>query len=247
MSISTYLYVAITVFVGSALQAGMGLGVAILNMVVFPLLFDFSTAVALSVIIANATVLSLVWRYWRDIQWKTLAPMAGISVLVAAATTFYSLKLGQYEMKMILGGAFLLLAAYFLAGADRIRIRPTIRNGLLIGAAAGFGNGLFGVGGPPAALYLMASLQEIRPFIATIQTYFLISNIVTLTIRSMTGAVQAVHFPIIVTGWCCAIAGTFAGIRIVGRLPERLIKRLVYIMIGVSGLATIVQTALSGS
>jgi uncharacterized membrane protein YfcA len=149
MSISTYLYIAVTVFVGSVLQDNMGLGVAILNMVVFPLLFDFSTAVALSVIIANATILCLIGRYWREVQWKTLAPMAIVSVLVAIATTLYSLQMGQREMKMILGGAFLLLSIYFLVGADRVRIRPTLKNGLLIGVAAGVGNGLFGVGGLP--------------------------------------------------------------------------------------------------
>ncbi|MEL7602384.1 MAG: sulfite exporter TauE/SafE family protein [Bacillota bacterium] len=247
MSISTYLYVAVTVFVGSVLQANMGLGVAILNMVVFPLLFDFSTAVALSVIIANATILCLIGRYWREVQWKTLAPMAIVSVLVSIATTLYSLNLGQREMKIILGVAFLLLSIYFLVGVDRVCIRPTLKNGLLIGVAAGVGNGLFGVGGPPAALYLMASLQEIRSYIATIQTYFLISNIFTLTVRSMTGAVHIAHLPLIAVGWGCAVAGTLLGVRLSGRLPERLTKRLVYAMIGVSGLATIIQAALGGS
>lgn len=247
MSISTYLYVAVTVFVGSALQANMGLGVAILNMVVFPLLFDFSTAVALSVIIANATILCLIGRYWHEVQWKTLAPMAAISVVVCIITTVYSLNMGQRELKIILGAAFLALSVYFFAGADRVRIRPSLRNSLLMGAAAGVGNGLFGVGGPPAALYLMASLQEIRPYIATIQTYFLISNVFTLTVRSMTGAVHIAHLPLIAVGWGCAVAGAFVGIRFSGCLPERLTKRLVYAMIGVSGLATIVQTALSGA
>ena len=109
------------------------------------------------------------------------------------------------------------------------------------------GNGLFGVGGPPAALYLMASLQEIRPYIATIQTYFLISNVFTLAVRSMTGAVHIVHLPLIVVGWGCAAAGVFVGIRLSGHLPERLTKRLVYAMIGVSGLATIVQSVFGGS
>lgn len=241
MSILVYLCVAVTVFVGSALQANMGLGVAILNMVVFPLLFDFSTAVALSVIIANATILCLIWRYWREVRWKTLAPMAIISVLVSIATTLFSFKLEQRVMKLILGGAFALLSIYFLVGADHIRIRPSLKNGLLIGAAAGVGNGLFGVGGPPAALYLMSSLQEIRPYIATIQTYFLISNVFTLTIRSMAGAVHLSHLPLIVVGWCCAAAGSYVGIRLSGRLPERLTKRLVYVMIGISGLVTIMQ------
>ena len=116
MSISTYLYVAVTVFVGSALQANMGLGVAILNMVVFPLLFDFSTAVALSVIIANATILCLIGRYWREVQWKTLAPMAAISVVICVITTMYSLNMGQQELKIILGAAFLALSVYFFHG-----------------------------------------------------------------------------------------------------------------------------------
>ena len=101
--------------------------------------------------------------------------------------------------------------------------------------------GLFGLGGPPVALYFMASMDDTRQYVASIQTYFFFSNVTTVFVRMATGAFQFFHLPLVLCGWLCAAAGTWLGMKTSGLFSERLLKRLAYLFIGLSGLSLVIN------
>ena len=232
----------LTVCAGSFLQVHIGLGLGILCMTLFPILFPLSTAVGLNVAIASVSALYIMFSRWREIQWSTILPVTVISLTVSTMTTLCSLRVEQKVLKIILGSILILLALYFAWFADRIHILASRRNGVIMGLLAGVGNGLFGLGGPPVALYFMASVDDTQQYVASIQTYFFFSNVVTAVVRAASGAFEPAHTPLIVIGWVCTALGTWVGLRTSGLRPKRILRRLAYIFIALSGLTLVINS-----
>ena len=242
IDISSVLILIVTVCAGSFLQVHTGLGLGILSMTVLPLIFPLSTAVGLNVAIAAVSALYIMISYRKEIRWRIVLPVMVISLVISTLTTLFSLQMEQSFLKIVLGCFLILLALYFAKFADRIHIRASRCNGILMGLLAGFCNGLFGLGGPPVALYFMASMNGTKEYVASIQTYFFFSNVVTMIVRAATGAFQGYHIPLIVIGWGCTALGTWIGIKTAGVLPERILMRLSYLFIALSGLTLVINS-----
>lgn len=232
---------ALIVLVGSFLQANIGFGFPIIAMVFFPSMFPFSTAVTLNQIIALASTGYVCIRYRKHIQWKILLPLLGSSLAVAQLVMVFSLSMEASRLSIVLGLLLVLLSVYFAYFSESIHIRATPRNGVLMGLAAGLGNGFFGIGGPPVALYLFAAVTDKKSYLATIQAYFLFCNIHSILVRSLQGSLLISHIPLILVGWVSIAIGTYAGLRLFNKVSNRLLKRIVYVFVGLSGMWMVVQ------
>lgn len=233
--------VILVVFVGAFLQANIGFGFPILAMLVLPRLFAFSTAVTLTQFIAMASTGYLMFRYWRKIQWRTLFPLLFTSLFIAAFVTVFSLSVEGDKLVIILGFALVGISLYFVAFSQSIKIKACPRNGLLMGTIAGFGNGFFGIGGPPVALYLLPAVPGKIEYLATIQAYFFFCNLESIFIRILNGALAIEQLPLIPIGWISIGLGTFMGLKLFDKIPTAMLKRIVYLFVGFSGLWIIIE------
>lgn len=240
MSIVLFL-IAIT---GAFLQTIIGFGFPVLAMIFLPVLFPFNTAVALCQVIAMASTTFLTIKYFRYIKWKILTPMLAVSLIAGILVTLSSVKLPQASLQIILGGALIVISIFTVRYSERITIQPSIASGMSLGLIAGTGNGFFGIGGPPVAIYLLGAQLEKRAYLATIQCYFLISNISTIIIRTGYGALTVAEIPLIVLGWIGIATGTILGLKVFNHVPHALLKKLIYGFVGISGLVIILQQLL---
>ncbi len=163
------------------------------------------------------------------------------SLIVGAIVIVSSLQVESRTLTGILGFFLMALSLYFACFSKRIVIKASTFNGLFMGIVAGLGNGLFGIGGPPIALYLFAAVKDKKQYLATIQAYFLVCNIQSILIRSYHGAFEISHVPIILVGWVAIAVGTYIGLLLFKRTPDYLLKRIVYLFVGASGLWIAVQ------
>ncbi|MDT4763404.1 sulfite exporter TauE/SafE family protein [Sphaerochaeta sp. PS] len=232
------------VFVGAFLQANIGFGFPIVAMILFPRFFPFSTAVTLTQLIAMASTGYLTAKYWNKIQWKALFPLLFASLAVAAFVTLFSLKVEQGKLVIVLGISLVLIALYFSIFSQSIHIQAKACNGLLMGTLAGFGNGLFGIGGPPVALYLLPALPGKLEYLATIQAYFFFCNLESIVIRTLNGALVVEQLYLIPLGWVVIGLGTFFGLKLFDKIPSHILKRIVYLFVGLSGLWIVVEALL---
>ncbi|MDY4611349.1 MAG: sulfite exporter TauE/SafE family protein [Sphaerochaetaceae bacterium] len=240
----TVFYVFLIALVGAFLQTNMGFGFPILAMIFLPMLFPFSTAVTLCQVIAIVSTAYLSIRYWKHIRWRILLPLLLVSLVVGAIVTYTSISIQQGLLKMALGLALMILAVFFVWFSNRIKLKGSVASGLTMGAVAGLGNGLFGIGGPPVALYLMACIEDKSEYLATIQAYFLLSNISTILIRAFNGSVGTEHIPLVLFGWLGIGLGTWFGLLSFKKISMASLKRLVYAFVGLSGLWVFVQELL---
>ena len=235
------LWLFLITFFGAYIQTNIGFGLPLIAMLFLPMFLPFSTSVALYQIVGTAGIVYIVLHYRRYIAWRIMLPLLTVSLLTGMAVTLFSMSMEKSHLIVILGAALILISVFSVGFSERISVTPTPRNGAVLGLVAGIGNGLLGISGPPVAIYLLAGIDEKRAYLATLQTFFLISNLTTIAIRTGGGAVSFSHIPLIISGWTGMAAGTFLGLKLFERLPKELLKKLVYAFVGISGAWMIMQ------
>lgn len=235
------MWLTVIVGVSAFLQTSIGFGFAVLVMVFLPSLYPFGTAIALMQVTGIVNTLYLSLKYRRFIEWKTMLPLLIPTLILGTLFTSLSLSLDVHLLRIGLGGVLLLLSVYFLRYASTISINPTPINGVAMGVVAGVSNGLFGIGGPPAAMYLLPATKEKTGYMATIQVYFLLCNITNLAMRIAGGALDSSYTGAILIAWVSVAVGTAAGLWAFKRLNLLGLKRIVYGFIGLNGVWIIIQ------
>lgn len=237
----TLLYLFLIAIAGSFLQTNIGFGFPVLAMIFLPLLLPFQTAVVLCQIIISMSLLIITIKYFSHIEWKLLLPLLTTSMIVTAIFTVTSFTFDTSFLTLILAAMLVILSLYFFIFSNKITIKPTVLNGTLLGAIAGIGNGLFSIGGPTVVLYLLPAAKNKESYLANIQVYFLINNLIGISIRLSKGALETSQIPLILIGWIGIALGTFAGIKSFQSIPMSKLKKMVYLFVGISGLMLIIS------
>lgn len=238
---NTYLYFIAIVCAASLLQAYMGFGFTLVAMAFLPLILPYTKAVALSTGIAIVSTIYMSVRHRRDIQWRTLLPILFPSVIIGMTVTAFSFRVDSGLMLILLGVMLVVLAVWSFLFADRVRLRPTVVSGTAMGVVCGVCNGLFSIGGPAAALFLLPAVDGKEKYIATIQLYFAVCNTTNLIVRIAKGSFEAGDWKLLFIGWGAMLLGTFVGQRIFKRTDPKYFSKAVYALVGINGLWLIVS------
>ena len=184
------------------------------------------------------------WRYRDKVQWRDMLFMCiGYFILSTIALRF-GVRLKNDVLKMMLGCLLVVLSIYFLFIAGRVRIRPNGRNGLVFGGLGGIMSSLFATGGPPAGLYFSSAYDDKEAYLATIQSYFMITNIYVTFLRAVNGIITKEVLSCAVFGLAGMAVGTFIGKKIFDRIHAATIRKIIYVMMAVSGIIMIAETSL---
>ena len=234
----TYLLVLLASTAGCVLNTVCGFGFGVLGMIVMP--YAMGSAVHAASVINMATFVQatfLAVRYRRHIRWKLLAaPMAAYLVASFIAVRV-AVGMGNALMKRVLGAFLVALSAYFIFAAKHIKLTANTRNGLIAGGLGGVMSGLFATGGPPASLYFSATTGTKEEYLATIQAYFSVSNFYVTAVRFYSGVMDATVFRAFAVALGGLVLGNVLGLYVFKRVDVNFIRRAIYVMMAVSGLA----------
>ncbi len=229
---------------GSFLQTTLGFGMGIFVMMFLPMLFPFGTAVAISKIVGLAGSLCIVLRLWQKIDIKHLLPLTLPCLAIGLLATRQSLNMDIHLLKGFLGLVLFLLSLYFLFLGEKASIKPSITKAILLGALGGLGDGLFGIGGPPAALYCMACIEDKESYLASIHFHFIVTSLALIILRIAHGMVTLEMISSLLVAFAGVLFGTVMGLLLFHRLPAKLLKRLVSFFVGANGIWIMVQSFL---
>lgn len=223
-----FFLVALIALAGSFVQSTTGFGYAVTCMALWPLLLPFKTATVVELITATFMTVTIAVRYWKFINWRQLV----WPCLVAVCTNWVGVQILQSStetfLRRVLGAALMALAFYFLFFSERLRIRPTRRNGMIAGAVAGLSGGMFSIGGPPIVAYYLNALEDKREYTATTQMFFIITTMALLAMHIRLGNVTREVLQFSAAAVAGLAVGTGLGLAVFRRLPLTTIKKLVY-------------------
>ena len=221
---------------GSVIQSVSGFGFAIFCMTFFPLLLgSYNMAVAVSGLCAATMASFVAIRHRGHINIRLILPLLAGYYTAFPIGVRLTLVLPEKLLMRALGAVLILLSAYFMFLNDRLKIRPTILNGVLFGRMGGFGAGFCSIGGPPAVLFLLAASHGKEEYRASSQCYFALGNWYGAAVRWYNGLIT---IPVL-TAWGAAVAALLIGVTIGGKIFSKInaatLRRLVYLIMAVSG------------
>jgi uncharacterized membrane protein YfcA len=236
-----YFALVIICVAGAMLQATIGFGFPIFAMFFLVRLFPFATAVTICQFAGTIGVGFFFFKYFKEIRWTVLLPFLIPAMIIGIFFTWYSSKLQVTSLKIGLGFVLILIAIYLFFCSGRLSFPPSKLLGYSMGTISGVLNGVFAMGGPPVALYLLPALGNKTAYIACANAYFFIFKIFSLPIRFSNGSVSIEQSGFLVISLVSMTVGTIVGDKVMNRINETLLKKLVYLYIGISGIIIIFQ------
>jgi len=138
-------------------------------------------------------------------------------------------------------GVFLIiLAAYFMFFASKIKIKGSPMAGCMTGCISGVVGGLFSIPGPPVVVYLLSATSSNAAYMATLQLFFSCTGIYTAIIRFANGLITYSVLMITVPAIIGLVIGGKFGARLFGKLDPMRLRRLVYTIMAASGLSMLI-------
>lgn len=238
---SIYIAVVLVSFIASLTQRVSGFGFGMLFMTAAPFLMpSYPEATTLSGALALVCALVTGVEMVKFVPWKKLA----IILITFLVVSFVSIRfVGMIDGKMmkgVLGVVLILLSIYFSFIRSKIRMKPSVKVQLGMGVFSGVMGGLFAMQGPPAVIYFISCADDKEEYMALTQWYFIISNSYMTVARAVNGYFTPTVGKAWMYGVVAVILGLLVGRRIYRNVPIELIRKIVYILIGVSGLVAVV-------
>lgn len=237
-----FLSIFLLAIAASFVQRVSGFGFGIFIMMFLPFFIPtFGEAITLSGLLAGTTSLLIAVHNWRYIRWRIM----GIIFLANIVTSYIAIEfmagLGNETMKKALGVVLILIALYFLFFQGKHQL-PTKSKSVqaVIGAISGLTGGMFAMPGPPIVLYCINAFNDKKEYIATLQALFCCSNIFYTLFRARVGFFTAHTLYYWGIGLAGLFIGTLLGARCFEHISGKMLKRIVYCMMMVSGVIAII-------
>lgn len=236
---TTYLVILLLAVVGSFVQRVSGFGFGIFVMMFLPyVLPSFGECITLSGLLAGTTSLVVVLRHLRSVRWKEMTVIFVANIILSFFTIKYMAGLGNATLKSILGVMLVGVGLYslFLQGRHRLTARSWgVQAG--VGALSGIMGGAFAIPGPPVVLYSIGFFEDKREYIATLQAFFFLSNVFYALFRAQAGFFTEHTLFYWLLGLAGLAVGMWLGALCFERISGRMLKKVVYVMMIVSGVA----------
>ena len=232
--------------VGSTIQRVTGFGFGIFAMLFLTRIITvYGEANALSGLLSFTSTLIVALSHAKKVDWKNLLfPCIGFAV-ISVPSILLMKKLDNRVLLIMLGVALILLSGYMFFFSSKIKIKPSPFTGLAAGGFSGILGGIFSMGGPPVVIYFMQSEGDDKDrYLATIQMYFLLSNVYGTTVKAINGFITRDVLILAAFGTVGMITGIFIGKLIFKKLRVDILRRVVYCFMAVAGVVNIVSAIL---
>ncbi len=233
------LYVFIPSIGGGLVQGTTGFGSGIFVMLFFPMFLPILKSSALSSLCSLCPCLLMAWRYRKHIQPKVVIMPAIFYFTFSALAIRFAANTDMSQLKAVFGLFLIVISLYFIFFADKLRIKPNLLTAFICGGLSGVASGLFGIGGPPMVIYILAVTQDDKEaYLANTQFFFSMTGIYTAVLRIMNGILTPDLLPLVIPGMLGMTIGKNFGLKIVEKIDVKMMKKLIYAFLGLSGLST---------
>lgn len=237
-----YAGICLIALCGGILQGVTGFGAGVVMMMVLPSFFPLNQAAGVSCAIAIVLCLSVAVRYRSYIQVKKVIWPAILYVAVSSISITFSTMVDQAVMKKVFGVFMILLSAYYLFLNKNQEKKLGLLTSMVFIAVSGACDGLFGIGGPLMVVYFLGQTSSKEEYLGSIQTMFLVNLVYGTFLRMYNHILTPLHLPYIGMGMVCILVGFVIANRIVDRLNGEKIKKITYVVIGISGALNVILT-----
>jgi hypothetical protein len=188
MTYSVMFFAVTCIFLAAIVRGFSGFGFSLLAITSLSLVLPPSQVVPSIFMLEVAASLRLLPEVWKDVHWRSLSPLI-IGCLVATPFGVYLLANVPAPPMQIALGLFVLLSTALLWLGFVLKSMPGTFASAAVGAASGFANGAFGIGGPPVVLFYLASPAGNLVGRASLIAFFVATDLIGLAFQAREGLV----------------------------------------------------------
>lgn len=222
-------------------QRVSGFGFGIFIMMFLPYVMpSYNEAVALSGILSGTTAFLILVRNFGYVQWRKMPVLFLANAVVSYFVISYMASMSGELLRRCLGCALIGISLYSLFFEGKTRLFFSSYTGqLFLGGVSGVMGAMFGMPGPAVVLYGVNAINDKRAYMATMQAFWLLFNLVYLCFRSGGGYYTSQTPVCWVVGLAGVGLGLAAGARCFGAISAGLFKKVVYLLMIVSGVVAL--------
>jgi len=236
-----YIIILLTTFAGGFVQSLGGIGAAAVMMTVLPWLYTSLETAAIIQMVGIAYSVSMLIKLRKSVNLRLALPPAIIYTVLSVISIRLVKGLDMNLLSALFGGFLCLLAVWFFFFENKVRI-PAGRGSMVIcSAASGVLGGVFGIGGPTMALWVLSAAPDRLLFLSTMQVIFTAGNIISTVSRAVNGILTAELARLSLVGMVGIYFGGMLGLKVMKKLNPEYFRKAVYICIGFSGLIQMVN------
>ncbi len=235
-----YAILIVLTFLAGLVQGITGFGSCIVIMMVLPHYFPMAQAAGIAVATTLVMGVTMIVQYRKSVHIKEALLPSLLYIVVSSLVIHFSTRIDPAVMKKALGVFLILLSEYYLgfAKTDRGHKLPLIAGVFCIVVSAAC-DGLFGIGGPLMVIYFLSRTKTLYEYLGTLQLFFLVNNVYNTGFRFFKGILGSQHLIYIAVGMVGIFIGAMAARRIVDKVKTTVLRKLVYCMIGISGMISL--------
>lgn len=224
---------------GGIIQTTTGFGFGLFVMMFYPLFLPVTEASALSSTMSLLLALTLTIRLRRHLRLKELLFPLGVDLAFGLASAAAAAYIDLSMLKAVLGIFLVLMALYLIFLSGRFAVRPNKKSAFVCCALGGLSSGFFGIGGPPILPYFLAAYgNEKLTYIVSLQLVFAVTGMSNTVVRIVNGIYTLRVLLLAIPGIAAMFIGQAIGLRIVDKINARQLKKIVYVVLGLSGILT---------
>ncbi len=230
-----HVVLALTAFAAAFIQGVSGFAFAVILLGILPHFIDYIQAVGLVSLLAVVVVGVNAWTYRAFVVWRLL-PAVTVSYIIGTKIGVQILVLTPDAniWGRVLGVLLVVWAGYMLSGTRELRIRPTVLNGILWGAAGGLLGGLFGMA-PIMAFYFLAITDSKKTYMGCMQMFFFICVLFDVMFRIQSGIITFASLQMAAVAVLFVLLGFLAGHAVLNRISLPQMQKFIYVIILASG------------
>jgi len=236
-----YLSVLVGALLAGIVQGVTGFGGGVVLMMILPFYFTIAQGAGITSAMGIVLCASMVMRYWKEISVKKSVLPSILYLAVCSVVINFSTQINQDLIKKVFGVFLLVLAFYYLFISKSMGKRdlslPVCAVCIVVSAAC---DSLFGIGGPLMVLYFMSNTDSTHEYLGSLQMFFMVNSIYNTIFRFYKGILLPEHVIYILVGIVGVVSGVQIANRIVDRLNADAMRKLIYLMIGVSGVLNLI-------
>ena len=231
-------YILITAFVAGLARGFSGFGSALIFIPLASSIIGAKLASPLLLVIDFVAAAPLIPNSWRHADRRDVGIMLIGSLIGVPIGTWALTQMDPLAVRWMIVALIVPMLALLMSGW-RYRGTPTAAITAVVGALAGFFNGVAQVGGPPIVLYWLRDATAARVIRANIILFFAASSVFT-TISYLIGGVLTTA----VAGLCVLAGpafgvGLWLGSRMFGLASEETFRRICYVLIALAALVSL--------
>ncbi len=235
------------IFVGSLVQGSVGFGFALIIVPTLLLLLPQENVTPIVVMLSLVLNGVALYDCHRILQRKTVLLLSISGVLGVPFGVYLLQEVNATLFKLAVGLLIVILAYLLKIGWKRSSGKQTLTSFFPVGLLSGIMNGSIALNGPPVILLFAHINLEKEIFRANLLGYFFISNCFTILYFAYSNLIHQKILMDSIIYLPALLLGTLVGIKISKRIPEKIFRNVVLLIVGGMGFTLIVTNLQKGT